>query len=959
MPVDVLAKEKCGRQVNLPNALQARSQRPDVVIAYARTDRGALADCAGALARRGYVVWWDLAMTAGRKWRDQFDEQVDRARKVIVIWSEAAAKSKEVAREMAFAYGQRKLVPLCIDNTPPDSRYNELDHKQILDFDAEIDEIVEAIEFEPIQLVPAPAEDFDIELGDLPRAPAALFGREVEVDELLKAWNSAGAKKKNVFVLHGLGGAGKSSLVSSFIEELRERGYEGARRVYAWSAYSQGANRRADAGTFFADALAFFGHTGAELTDQVAQARALSKIIQKERSLLVLDGLEPLQGAPKDSGGKLKDKALATLIKRLADHNPGLVVITSRQPLPELREHKLVVSWPLEHLSTSAGVALLRQLGVRGRDTHLKAAVEEVEGHALSITLLGSYIASVEGGDIRRRNRFRLEKIMDATVEHEAEDQTDRLAKRANKIMRGYVEQLQKLEGVSAGGGDPELSLLNIVGLFDRPVDGSALAALVAEPHIGGLTDGLLLHREKVRNFIGMVKEVRERPLSPEERTQRLRFAKERLRALKIFAPATAGDPALIDAHPVVRQYFGDELKRSNAAAFATGHARLFEHYSRTGPELPDTLEEMQPLFYAIKHGCLAGSVQEAFQLYWDRISRKHDGYSVRILGAVAPMVGLLGNFFDEPWRTPSSKLSSGARRELINQTAGLLTLSGRLREALEVLDGARITEGYFRNAQYSSLLLDLGQVDQAVSAAGENLDRVNKQDGVRPKINALVQLGHALFQRGEVELAEANFAAAEVLQRDNIKQTRRQYLFSTNGFKFNRLLLAKGEYGEVIERAENSLIICRRIGNQLGIGLDQLMLAQAHAESGANDEECRRLFDAAVVELRSANSDDYLPHALLWRAGFNRANHRWEAAGEDLTEVEEIADFGEMRLFLADSALERARIAAAAGDAAGVRIHAGRARALIEETNYRLRMGEVSAIEGGLEVKQRLEVQT
>lgn len=393
MPMDVLAKSKSGDHAEPPCAPQTRSARPDIVIAYARANRGALVDCSTALTERGYVVWWDRQMTAGRKWREQFDEQVERARKVIVIWSEAAAKSKEVAREMAFAYGQRKLVPFCIDDTPPDHRYNELDHKRIVDFGAEIDKVVEAIEFTPPQLLPPPQHDLEIELGDLPRAPATLFGREVELEALLAAWNSTGARKKNVFVLHALGGAGKSSLVSRFIEEIRERGYEGARRVYAWSAYSQGANRRADAGTFFSDALAFFGHTGAQLTDQVAQARALSRAVQKERALLVLDGLEPLQGAPKDSGGKLKDKALATLIKRLADHNPGLVVITSRQPLPELREHKLVVSWALEHLSTSAGIDLLRELGVRGRDKHLEAAVKEVEGHALSITLLGSYIA--------------------------------------------------------------------------------------------------------------------------------------------------------------------------------------------------------------------------------------------------------------------------------------------------------------------------------------------------------------------------------------------------------------------------------------------------------------------------------------------------------------------------------------------------------------------------------------
>ncbi len=919
----------------------------DLVIAYARADRGALADCSAALVQRGYVVWWDSDMTAGRKWREQFDEQVERARKVIVIWSKAASNSKEVAREMAFAYGQRKLVPLCIDDTPPDHRYNELDHKRIVDFGTEIDAIVDAIEFVPPRSSLAIAPDFEIELGDLPRPPARLFGREVELAAMQSAWRSSGAEKRNVFVVHALGGAGKSALVGRFIDELRSRSYDGASRVYAWSAYSQGANKRADAGKLFTEALAFFGYAGPPLTDQVAQARTLSNILQKTRSLLVLDGLEPLQGAPKESGGRLKDKALATLIKRLADHNPGLLVLTSRQPLPELKDHGSVVNWALEHLSTPAGVALLQQLGVRGREKHLKAAVEEVEGHALSVTLLGTYIATVEGGDIRRRDRFQLGKIIDTTDEFEAEDQTDRLAKRTNKIMRGYVEQLQKLEGVSAGGGQPELSLLSIVGLFDRPVEGAALATLIAEPHVPGLNDGFLLNRENVRNFLGMIKEVHERPLTVEERSQRFRFAKERLRALRILAPASPLDPMQIDAHPVVRQYFGDELRVKNPAAFTTGHARLFEHYRSSEPEEPESIEAMEPLFHAIKHGCLSGNIQPAFALYWYRISRGEEDFAVRSLGAVSPMISLLATFFDEPWRTPSPELQSGSRRVLINRTANLLTGAGRLHEALEVLDGARLSEGYYRNAHYSSLLLDLGEIGKAIEAAEENLQHASGQTEIRPQINAFVQLAFAFLQHGDADRASTSFRQAELLQREHIHQKRRQFLFSTNGFRFNQLLLDERKYEDAAERAQNSLVVAKKDGNPLAIGLDTLVLAQC--AGCADTDKSAELFDDAVAALRVANRDDYLPYGLQWRARFLSANGQFEKADDDLRELEEIAQFGEMRLFLADAALLRAQMAAARGDMAKARTAAGEARTLIERSGYGRRRGELDQIERDL----------
>ena len=69
-------------------------------------------------------------------------------------------------------------------------------------------------------------------------------------------------------------------------------------------------------------------------------------------------------------------------------------------------------------------------------------------------------------------------------------------AKRAAKVMRGYLEQFEKLakDNAAEGLGGPELALLNLVGLFDRPADGPAVDALLAR-HIPGLTDDLFFER--------------------------------------------------------------------------------------------------------------------------------------------------------------------------------------------------------------------------------------------------------------------------------------------------------------------------------------------------------------------------------------------------------------------------------------------------------------------------------
>ena len=348
-----------------------------------------------------------------------------------------------------------------------------------------------------------------VEFGDIPGAPDKLIGRDTELEMLHGAWESRAPKKVNAVVLHALGGAGKSALLRTFANELLAAGGGGASRIYGWSAYSQGSGeqKRADADGFISKALGDFGWQGELPRDPVERARALAKLIQKERVLLLLDGLEPLQDAPNVNKGRFKDKGLAELVKMLANQNAGLMVLTTRQEVPELEGHgSLVVNHALEDLSDHAGADLLVELGVHGRQRDLEAAVREVQGHALSVTLLGTYLAEVCGGDIRHRDQFDFAHIVLSPAE-QSELLTDKTivpAKRAAKVMRGYLAQFDKLakEGAAEGLGGPELALLNLLGLFDRPADGPAVDALLAQ-HIPGLTDDLFFERmEKTSGWL-------------------------------------------------------------------------------------------------------------------------------------------------------------------------------------------------------------------------------------------------------------------------------------------------------------------------------------------------------------------------------------------------------------------------------------------------------------------------
>ncbi len=59
----------------------------------------------------------------------------------------------------------------------------------------------------------------------------------------------------------------------------------------------------------------------------------LAKLVAHRRTLLVLDGLEPLQNPPGAQEGRLREPSLQALVRELAAFNTGLCLITTRLPI--------------------------------------------------------------------------------------------------------------------------------------------------------------------------------------------------------------------------------------------------------------------------------------------------------------------------------------------------------------------------------------------------------------------------------------------------------------------------------------------------------------------------------------------------------------------------------------------------------------------------------------------------
>src|SRR5262249_5582304 len=147
--------------------------------------------------------------------------------------------------------------------------------------------------------------------------------------------------------------------------------------VFGWSFYRQGSSGETSSADEFIDAaLTWFGDPDPRLGMAWEEGGRLAKLISHRRTLLVLDGFEPLQNPPGPQEGQLREPSLQALLRELAAFNAGLCVITTRTSIADIADHVGISALrrDLEQLSSDAGAQLLRELGVEGDEAELRSA---------------------------------------------------------------------------------------------------------------------------------------------------------------------------------------------------------------------------------------------------------------------------------------------------------------------------------------------------------------------------------------------------------------------------------------------------------------------------------------------------------------------------------------------------------------------------------------------------------
>lgn len=499
----------------------------DIFISYSSADV-TLAEALETLLRgKGLKVWRDKSeLRPGDHVEFVIPRALQQSASVAVLWSEDSVKSDWVRHEASYAIVEGKaltlsIVPFQYATLP--AIYRALNCGDLAATLADPSKLLERI----AELSdPARCQAYSqIDLSKLPQTFAKkLYGRDKEMADLFKAWDSGETK---IFAFDAMGGAGKTTLVYHFVQALKASGWRGARSIFAWSFYSQGSNedRQTSADDFFKAAYKHFSADKLEPPrDPHQKGVDLAHLVQAQRSLLILDGLEPLQYAAGRTGGGttsvgivggVKDPGVKALLNLLADNNPGLCVVTTRIKLAELRDAHGVVFEPLDRLPLMAGIELLRDLGVEPGTPpeeyqlpqreefqslvpaysppaaytpppadarpalpakitkELIEAVEELKGHALALTLIGKSLAEDHHGDIRAAGDL-------PTLPHIHPSDPTRDAYRVMRSIEiGLAQQIEAQRGGTAKPAETaagrQLALLFFLGFFDRPADAALL----------------------------------------------------------------------------------------------------------------------------------------------------------------------------------------------------------------------------------------------------------------------------------------------------------------------------------------------------------------------------------------------------------------------------------------------------------------------------------------------------
>ncbi len=781
-------------------------------------------------------------------------------------------------------------------------------------------------------LAPAPGVD-------LSRAPAPLaewVGRADLLAELDDLWRTGRAK---VAGLIGFGGEGKSSVARRWVNSARD-----AEGIFWWGFYE---NPSADA--FFEAALNFMSEGRVDprlIPGANVRAQVLAAMLPARHAIFVLDGLEVVQENEGDRYGAIKNGDLREFLELWAGTaHKALCLLTSRAPVFDLQRFPAYRHLDVERLSPADGRDLLRALGVKGDDDALDAVVKEWDGHALTLTLLGSYLKDAHGGDL---SRLRVRDLPPPTAD-------ENRYQRVHRVLRRYDEHLTPAQQ----------EFLKIFSAFRMPVKEGAFEKVfrTSPPRPPSPEQKVQERGEKRPGLFARLFARQPDSPSPDDvsrsgRQERGLGGEGESFALVhhlLTARLLRYDPTQkhYTAHPLVRAHYLERLQNSDRADVTATHTRIKDYYLALAGDTPTypTLNDLQPLIEVAHHLCQAGAYDEAHQIRRERISQFNRRVLIHQLGAYETNLAIMLEFFPNGNTARDPAVNDAKDKRWILNEIGLCLMSlGWLSAAVPFYERAaaacRAAKDWHNGSRgyqnLAELHAHLGALAASAAAAAEALTLARRAQNKDDERDPLAYQAWAAHLRGDVEAARAAFAQAEALERE-IDLTKR-YLYSGRGIRHADYMHRTSEATTARAVTEANLKICEENHFVNDESQCHRVLGDLDADAG-QPESARAHYDAALKIARVISHRPSLIGALLGR-GLFYARHLQDPASarSDLNEALGYALAGGYRLYECDLRIGLAWAALAAKEAAAAQAEADRAAQLAAEIGYH--WGQVDAAE-------------
>ena len=122
----------------------------DIFISYASEDIARIKPLVDALHQRGWTVWWDRTILAGKVWEREIEAALAASRCVIVAWSQASVQSDWVWTEADEGKRRSVLVPVLLDLVTIPLAFRKIQAANLVDWrgetpNAQFEEVARAI----------------------------------------------------------------------------------------------------------------------------------------------------------------------------------------------------------------------------------------------------------------------------------------------------------------------------------------------------------------------------------------------------------------------------------------------------------------------------------------------------------------------------------------------------------------------------------------------------------------------------------------------------------------------------------------------------------------------------------------------------------------------------------------------------------------------------------------------